>query len=662
MACPPSLFVARQLELLEREREEAIAQTELLRTCRSPQTLQRHGLALLALQVIGARTGLGGQCLLELGPAVAGGRFPPHQIRPNDVVLIERNDGTGDASGSKSGVVWRISDARLIVALDTELPDGWGDRCRVATQPVYSTVLGRMRRSLQRLQRRIEENDAATLLDVLLRGHAPRFDYRVKIEQWLDPSLNASQRAAVQLAISADHLALVHGPPGTGKTYTLTEIIRQYVQRGKRVLVCGPSNLSVDNLAERLAPHKIPMVRLGHPARALPSIVEHTLDAQTRNSDGGAVLVDVRRDMDAALARLPRCKKHSERRNIYNELRQLRKEYRRREAKLVEELVGNARIILCTLSGADSRQLQGQTFDVVVIDEAAQALEAECWIAMHRANCVILAGDHRQLPPTVLSNRTRASVERSVLATSKDPAVFTLDVTLFDRMLAQHGDTVKRMLSTQYRMHQDIMAFPSLRFYANELTADDAVRARLLSDMPGVDATDDTTIPLLWIDTAGCGWLERVEEDVRGRSGDSRFNPGEAGQVVRHVRQLVEAGLPAESIAVITPYNAQVAHLRDKLRERYPQLEIGSVDGFQGREKDAVIVSLVRSNDTGDIGFLADYRRTNVAITRPRRHLCIIGDSETVGKSDQFYRQWYEWMTEHAEIRYADANDDGEDE
>ncbi|KAI8054320.1 P-loop containing nucleoside triphosphate hydrolase protein [Syncephalis plumigaleata] len=593
----PLLFVERQLELLDKEREEELEQTALLRTCRSPQELQRRGFALLALQIIGSRTGLGGKCLIELGPAVNGGNFPPHQMRPNDVVIVERNEGTSGESKNLSGVIWRLSDTRLVVALETELPDGWGDRCRI------------MRRGMQRLQRRLEENDPSSLIDVLLRGREPRFDYRVKIDSWLDDSLNDSQRAAVELAVSADNLALVHGPPGTGKTYTLTEIIRQFIKRGKRVLVCGPSNISVDNLAERLTPHSIPMLRLGHPARALPSIVEHTLDAKH---------------------------KQSERRAIYGELRQLRREYRRRETKLVEELVSNARVVLSTLSGADSRRLQGQNFDVVIIDEAAQALEAECWIAMHRANRVILAGDHQQLP--------------------RPPGVFTLDVTLFDRMLAQYGDTVKRTLSTQYRMHQDIMAFPSLYFYEDLLIAHDSVSQRLLSDIPGVDNTEDTSIPMLWIDTASCGWLEQIEEDSRGRPGDSRLNPGEATQVIRHVRELIASGMPAESIAVITPLSTY------KLRDTYPLLEIGSVDGFQGREKEAIIFSLVRSNDTGEIGFLSDYRRTNVAITRPRRHLCVIGDSETVGKSDDFYRRWYEWMNENAEIRYADENDNDDDD
>ncbi|KAI9599086.1 P-loop containing nucleoside triphosphate hydrolase protein [Syncephalis fuscata] len=644
MVCPPLLFVERQLELLEKEREEELAQTSLLRTCRSPQDLQRHGFALLALQVVGSRTGLGGKCLLELAPAITGGSFPPHRMRTGDVAMVERGDGAGNASDSVSGVIWRLSDTKITVALETELPDGWGDRCRI------------MRRGLQRLRRRLEENDPSSLLDVLLRGQTPRFDYRVKVDRWLDSSLNKSQRAAVELAISADNLALVHGPPGTGKTYTLTEIIRQFVMRKKRVLVCGPSNISVDNLAERLAPHGIPMIRLGHPARALPSIVEHTLDAQTRISDSGAVLQDVRRDMDAALARLPRCKKGSERRSIYGELRQLRKEYRRREAKLVTELMSNASVVISTLSGADSRRLQGQAFDVVVIDEAAQALEAECWIAINRANCVILAGDHQQLPPTVLSSK-RINSDNTTIAASKDPNVFTLDITLFDRMLARHGDAIKRTLLVQYRMHTDIMTFPSLHFYANQLTADDSVSSRLLSDLPGVDDTDDTTIPLLWIDTADRGWMEQVEVDARGEPGDSRLNPGEAAQVIRHVKQLIEAGISSDNIAVITPYNAQVAYLRDRLRESYPLLEIGSVDGFQGREKEAIIFSLVRSNDTGEIGFLADRRRTNVAITRPRRHLCVIGDSETVGKSDTFYQKWYEWMTDNAEIRYAEDED-----
>ncbi|RKP07200.1 P-loop containing nucleoside triphosphate hydrolase protein [Thamnocephalis sphaerospora] len=661
MVCTPELFVERQLELIEIERKEEVERTALLRAQCSPQQLQQHCHALLALQVTGSRTGLGGKCMLELSPATGKSAFPPHLMRPGDVVSVERGDSKVMAQAPASsadrpiGVVWRVSDTRLVVALPEELPGDWGNRCRVV-QMANDVTYDRLCWAMRRLRERLEANDPASVLDVLLRGREPRYDHRAVVDRYLDPTLDDSQRAAVQFALSADELALVHGPPGTGKTYTLTEIIRQLVARGKRVLVCGPSNVSVDNLVERLAPHKVPMLRLGHPARTLPSVVAYTLDARVRHSNQGAVLQDVRQDMDTALARLSRCKQQRERRTIYGELRQLRKEYRQREAKVTAELIGNARVVLCTLSGADTRKMRGEMFDVAIIDEAAQALEAECWIAIHKARCVILAGDHCQLPPTVLSVKAASGARPAATIVGDAPAAYTLDYTLFDRMLAQHGDTVKRMLLTQYRMHRDIMAFPSGHFYDAKLQAHASVAERLLTDKIGVAATEDTEVPVVWIDTADCGWLERVEEDTRGRPGDSRYNEGEVAMVKHHVARLVQAGVAADDIAVITPYNAQVGRIRDALRERYPPLEIGSVDGFQGREKEAVILSLVRSNDTGAVGFLSEHRRTNVAITRPRRHLCVIGDSETVGQSDAFYRHWYAWVSDHAEIRYASAD------
>lgn len=436
------------------------------------------------------------------------------------------------------------------------------------------------------------------------------------------------------------------------------------LKRNLRILVCGPSNISVDNIVERLAPHKVPLVRLGHPARLLPSVVAHSLDALTRTSDAGAIVRDVAAEMDAKQASLRTrtpgrgggTPKES-RRATYADLRALRKEYRERERRCVGDLVGRSKVVLATLHGSGGHQLRGERFDVVIIDEASQALEAQCWVALLGASKAVCAGDHLQLPPTIKSLNS-SSKEKSKGPSPKAP---TLETTLFDRLLALHGPSIKRMLTTQYRMHEKIMRFPSDELYDSKLVAAESVKNRLLKDLPyPVEANDDTTEPLVFIDTQGGDFPETAEDDSGSAKpsraslfGESKSNAMEAALVTQHVRQLVASGVRPEDVAVVTPYNAQLGVLAP-LRDEFPGLELGSVDGFQGREKEAVIVSLVRSNTDGQVGFLGERRRLNVAMTRPRRSLVVVGDSETVRKGSRFLKRWMEHLEEHADLRYPD--------
>ena len=373
-------------------------------------------------------------------------------------------------------------------------------------------------------------------------------------------------------------------PSQTGKTHTLIELILQLVKRNLRVLVCGPSNISVDNIVERLAPHKVPLIRLGHPARLLPSVLNHSLDVLTRTSEAGAIVRDVRAEMDAKQASIRKTRNGRERRAIYADLKALRKEYRERERRCVGSLVAGSKVVLATLHGAGGFQLRGEQFDVVIIDEASQALEAQCWVPLLAARKAVCAGDHLQLPPTIkslnLKSKSAAGASKkgkdaSKAATPTDAAEAapvikgaTLETTLFDRLLKLHGPSIKRMLTTQYRMHHKIMRFPSDELYEGKLVAAEAVQARLLKDLPyDVEATDDTTEPLVFIDTQGGDFPEKNEDeqDASGKKltksslyGDSKSNEMEAALVRQHVRALVEAGVRPEDIAVVTPYNAQV--------------------------------------------------------------------------------------------------------
>lgn len=480
--------------------------------------------------------------------------------------------------------------------------------------------------------------------------------------EWFDPSLNDSQKDAIRFALASREIALIHGPPGTGKTHTLIELILQMIKRGLRILVCGPSNISVDNIVERLSPHKIPIVRLGHPARLLPSVLNHSLDVLTKTSEAGLIVKDVRDEMDAKQASIKKTKSGRERKAIYADLKELRKEYRERERGCISNLVRGSKVVLATLHGAGGYQLKNEEFDVVIIDEASQALEAQCWVPLLSAKKAVCAGDHLQLPPTIksLNSKTKSKPKDN----DKVPKGATLETTLFDRLLALHGPSIKRMLTTQYRMHEKIMRFPSDELYESKLVAADAVKDRLLKDLPyEVEANDDTTEPLIFIDTQGGDFPEKAEDEDTSKNlkaslhGESKSNEMEAALVREHVRNLVGAGIKAEDIAVVTPYNAQVCicpsvpetlikyslnlwipsmvlfarflsivHARRSLtrdvhiiklavlaplKDAFPGIELGSVDGFQGREKEAIIVSLVRSNSEGEVGFLGEKRRLN---------------------------------------------------
>ncbi|HEX3872147.1 MAG TPA: AAA domain-containing protein, partial [Pirellulales bacterium] len=262
-------------------------------------------------------------------------------------------------------------------------------------------------------------------------------------------------------------------------------------------------------------------------------------------------------------------------------------------------------------------------FDLVVIDEACQSTEPGCWLPVMRAERLVLAGDHCQLPPTVVSTEAASA---------------GFGISLFERLMTTYGAEASLRLDTQYRMHRDIMRFSSREFYDDKLLAHDSVIEHRLCDLSGVETSPLTEAPVEFVDTAGASYDEQREPD-----GESRMNPQEAVLVARRVRSLVDAGIAAVNIAVIAPYAAQVRHLRDILE--VPGLEIDTIDGFQGREKEAVVISLVRSNPKGEVGFLSEIRRTNVALTRARRKLIVIGDSATLA-SHPFYSRMLEYFEE----------------
>ncbi|PNH09678.1 DNA-binding protein SMUBP-2 [Tetrabaena socialis] len=527
-------FVELNRRLIEMEREAEVAQAEEETSLYSPETAQARGRTLLNLRVDNIEGGLLGRTLLTLvsnkgygagGPPV---ELPPHKFGPHDVVALRPNRGPADGPAVVSGVIYRIRDTSVVVAID-EAPDEGLDQPlrleKLANEVTYQRLRGTLDSLLRVTAGTAFISDGrllpgAAVVDVVFGRREARFAAAPPEVQAFNRGLDQSQLSAVSLALSSQDVALVHGPPGTGKTTAVVEIILQEVARGSRVLAAAASNIAVDNLVERLvrADPKLKLVRMGHPARLLPAVLDSSLEAHVLRSDNSALARDCRaeiKDINCKLLKLgPRDR--AERRGLRGDLRRLGKEERKRQEAAVAEVIRGSRVVCCTLTGVAHRQLEAQLFDVAVVDEAAQALEAATWGALLRARRAVLAGDHLQLPPTVVSEEA----------------------------------------------------------------------ARL-------------------------------------------------------------------NIGIITPYNGQVALLKELRPERMGgALEISSVDGFQGREKEAIIISAVRSNDAGVVGFLSDRRRMNVAVTRARRHCALVCDSETVSH-DPFLKRLVEYFSANGE--YASA-------
>ncbi|XP_032735590.1 DNA-binding protein SMUBP-2 [Lontra canadensis] len=628
-------FVTKQLDLLELERDAEVEERRSWQENISPKELQSRGVCLLRLQVSSQRTGLYGRLLVTLEPrrCVAAAVLPSNSFTSGDIVGLY-----DEGSQLATGILTRITQRSVTVAFD----ESHDFRLSLDREQTYrllklanDVTYKRLKKALITLKK-YHSGPACSLIDVLFGGSAPSPASEIQPLPFCNPCLDASQKEAVSFALSQKELAIIHGPPGTGKTTTVVEIILQAVRQGLKVLCCAPSNVAVDNLVERLARSKQRIVRLGHPARLLDSIQQHSLDAVLARSDSAQIVADIRRDIDQAFAKSRRTQEKRDKSSACSEIKLLRKELKEREEAAMLESLRSAAVVLATNTGASSdgplRLLPDGHFDVVVIDECAQALEASCWIPLLKARRCVLAGDHKQLPPTTVSHKA---------------ALAGLSRSLMERLADELGAQVVRTLTVQYRMHQAIMRWASDALYSGQLTAHPAVAGHLLRDLPGVTATEETSVPLLLVDTAGCGLFELEEEDDQ-----SKGNPGEVRLASLHIQALVDAGVQASDIAVITPYNLQVDLLRQSLAHRYPELEIKSVDGFQGREKEAVVLSFVRSNRKGDVGFLAEDRRINVAVTRARRHVAVVCDSRTVS-NHTFLKTLLGHFMEHGEVRTA---------
>ena len=433
------------------------------------------------------------------------------------------------------------------------------------------------------------------------------------------PWLNASQEKAVNEVLWAKDVAVVHGPPGTGKTTTLVEAIFETLRRESQVLVCAQSNMAVDWISEKLVDRGINVLRIGNPTRVNDKMLSFTYERRFEAHPDYPQLWSIRK----AIRDLRQQRKHAD--SWHQKMDRLKSRATELELRIRSSLFGEARVIASTLTGAANRVLEGEKYSTLFIDEAAQALEAACWIAIRKAGRVVLAGDHCQLPPTV----------KSIMALKGG-----LGKTLMERIVENKPETVT-LLKMQYRMNEQIMKFSSEWFYHGMVESAPTVSHRGILDYE---------TPMMWIDTAECDGKEEFVGENFGR-----INRAEAELTQQTLQQYLEKigkqRILEESIdvGIISPYRAQVQLLRKELRKReffrpYRHLlTVNTVDGFQGQERDIILISLVRSNDGGDIGFLRDLRRMNVAITRARMKLIILGSSETM-TSHPFYKKLYEYV------------------
>ncbi len=463
---------------------------------------------------------------------------------------------------------------------------------------------------------RAKGNRLAELRDLFYNpGHPAKFTFAPMRFPWLNPT----QERAVNEVLWAKDVAVVHGPPGTGKTTTLVEAIYETLRRESQVLVCAQSNMAVDWISERLMERGVEVLRVGNPTRVTDKMLAQTYERRYEAHPDYPQLWSLRKAL-----REVRCARRGS--DAYHQkVERLKSRITELELRIHNDLFVQARVIACTLAGSANRVLEGMRFATLFIDEAAQALEAACWIAIRKAGRVIFAGDHCQLPPTVKCYEALKG---------------GLGTTLMERIVASNPSCVT-LLQVQYRMHDDIMRFSSQWFYNGQVSSDPSVRYRSILDWD---------IPITWIDTASLDGHEEMVGDGYGR-----INRAEAQftleMLQRYFERVGRQRIIDERIdvGIISPYRAQVQYLRQLVRRSdyfkplRGQFTVNTVDGFQGQERDVVVISLVRANDEGQIGFLRDLRRMNVAITRARMKLIILGDVATMTRHP-FYARLYKYI------------------
>ncbi|ADB39388.1 AAA domain-containing protein [Spirosoma linguale] len=599
------------LDLLKVEREEDRTQYRKLTETTSIAERRANGLTWYPIAIRGSEMSRGDYVSVEVERTTH--QDIPHQLRFGmPAVLFSNHDPRTDRV---EGTISHQSGNRLRITLRVdELPD-WSRDGKLGVEVLFDDNSYDEMEAALKLANSLAEKSDNRLINVLTGSTSPTF--HPDTPPLSLPRLNPSQVAAVGKILTANELAIVHGPPGTGKTTTLVQAIKAlHKQDNKKLLVVAPSNTAVDLLSEKLHDEGLSVLRVGNPARVSERLMALTLDHKVADHPAMKEARKLKKQANEFKNMAHKYKRNfgkaerDQRKALFDEAHRIMKEVGNTEQYVIDDLVGKAQVITATLVGANHYTVRNLTYHTVVIDEAGQALEPACWIPILKAQKVVLAGDHCQLSPTI----------KSAEAARKG-----LSHTLLEKCIKLHPEAVS-LLDEQYRMHEHIMGYSSQVFYKNKLKAHGSVARHSLFD-------SDTA--LVFVDTAGCGFDEKLD-------GTSSTNPEEAALLMKHLTQLVtdlstrytKENFP--TIAIISPYKQQINVLKDQLLHT-PELQpysdrisVNTIDSFQGQERDIVYISMTRSNAEGEIGFLSDIRRMNVAMTRARKKLVIVGDSATL--------------------------------
>lgn len=657
----PKEELRKLIDLLVIEKEEDLRQyLEQFERC-SIAERRKNGVTWYPLKINAEEIGPGDYITIEVERTQ--GADEVHQFSNGKLVELFSNSGSSEDGNRKlQGTIRNVWGNRMRIATTTDDLPGWIDQGKLGINLLFDEA--GYREMVIALQKTIdaENNRLAKLRDILYGEEMATFSKEEEIT--IAHQLNGSQQSAVRKIISANDVAVVHGPPGTGKTTTLIRAIMQTLQHEKQVLVCSPSNVAVDLLTEKLVAQGINVLRLGNPARVSEEVMNNTLDVRMMNHPNWKELKEYRKRAEEYFAMAKKYKRNfgaSERQQrnlLFNEARALQKDAVTLEDYILWDQFEKAQVIACTPVVAAGKLMRDLRFRTVFIDEAAQALEPMSWIPISRAERVIFAGDHLQLPPTVKSKRAEDG---------------GLKYTLFERVVkSQPGVTA--LLRTQYRMHEQIMGFSNRMFYNSQLEADITVKDSRLS----YDENETLLYrPFEFIDTAGSGYAEEQNPETLSYS-----NPEEATLLLEHLRKVLAEYDEAASVSVsasvstnpdaytdtdvrtsslrthqplrigiIAPYKQQTEFIRKSIHEHElfkespHHFSVRTVDGFQGQERDIICISMTRSNDNGEIGFLADTRRMNVALTRAKKKLLVFGDSATLA-NHPFYKSFLDYVEE----------------
>lgn len=621
------LKLLKELLLIEREEDYFQYKEQFLKA--GIEARRKNGVTWYPIQILSQELGYGD--LLQIEVERTTHLNEAHQFSSGKNVTLFSNKEK-DETYELTGTIKRSGKNKMLIILHAEeLPD-WSYDGKLGINIQFDdNSYTEMQKALD-LVINAKNCRLAELREIVHGDLEPGFEK--PDENILIPNLNLSQNRAIRHALSANEIAVIHGPPGTGKTTTLVQAIRLTLQSEKQVLVCAPTNTAVDLLTEKLIEQGINVLRVGHPARVSEELINTTVDGQVQTNEYYKDIKNLRKNAEEYFRMAGKYKRvfgkedAAQRASFYAEAKNCIKEARLLEDHIVSTLFDNAQVICCTPVTSTNRALQKKTFQTLFFDEASQALEPMAWIPISKCNRVIFCGDHFQLPPVVKSIKAKKE---------------GLDITLLDRCIKLDG--VSALLTRQYRMHHAIMSFSNAYFYNNELEADITVKEALL------DSTSDSdllSLPVELLDTAGCSF-----DEVQNPESLSICNPGEADLLFKHANLLLEQyqnSYPEQkiSIGIISPYKEQMELLSEKLKEQNFQetsiehISVKTIDGFQGEERDVIYISLVRSNSNSEIGFLGDIRRMNVALTRARKKLVVMMDTSTIG-NHPFYKSFIEY-------------------